>query len=113
MRNSRFVYFFLMLLPLVMIGCRGGNPQHLIEEADHVGLVSYYMQEAQSLRLKAQEWEFMAEFYEQHPASYTKVDPAKHATHCRTIAESYRKAAIEAEALAREHRQRLPEPRRD
>jgi len=112
MRNSRFVYF-LMLLPLVMIGCRGGTPQHLIEEADHAGLVSYYTQEAQTLRQKAQEWEFMAEFYEQHPASYAKANPAQHAAHCRAITESYRKAAGEAEALAREHRERLPEPKRD
>ena len=103
----------LALLPLVIGGCEGVGPLRLAEQQDHAGLVSYYAREAQTLRQKAQEWEFMAEFYGMHPESYTKIDPAQHEAHCRAIAQSYRKAAEEAEALARLHRNRLPEPRRD
>ncbi len=102
-----------MVLYLGLAGCAGTAPQRLIEQQDHAALVSYYLKEAQTLRQKAQEWEFMAEFYGLHPESYTKVEPAQHEAHCRAIAQSYRKAAKEAEALARMHRQRLPEPGRD
>ena len=103
----------LSLVFLALIGCAAVTPHRLLERQDHAALVSYYLKEAQTLRQKAQEWEFMAEFYGLHPASYTNVEPAQHEAHCRAIAQSYRKAAVEAEALARAHRNRLPEPSRD
>ncbi len=103
----------LSLVILALIGCAEVTPQRLLEQQDHAGLVTYYTREAQALRQKAQEWEFLAEFYGMHPESYTNVEPAQHEAHCRAIAQSYRKAAGEAEALARVHRARLPEPSRD
>ncbi len=112
MLKSKSMCFVVSIL-LLMMGCTGITPQRLIEQQDHAALVGYYTKEAQALRQKAQEWEFMAEFYGLHPESYTNVAPARHEAHCRSIAESYRKAADEAEALARKHRDRLPEPRRD
>jgi hypothetical protein len=36
------------------------------------------------------------------------MDPKQHAAHCKTIADAYRQAAAEADALATEHRGQLP-----
>ncbi len=50
----------------------------------------------------------MAEFYEKHPEPDAKADAVQHAAHCRAIAQSYVKAADEADALAQEHRAMRP-----
>ena len=47
------------------------------------------------------------EFYETHPKRYDTVQAAEHAARCRAIAESYRRAAAETEAMAAEHRSKL------
>jgi hypothetical protein len=95
-------------LMLALQGCMGVSTQHMIDQQDHSGLAMHYSQEAKELREKATHWEFMAEFYEQHPEPEAKADAAQHAAHCRTIAQSYRKAADEADALAAEHRRQRP-----
>ncbi len=86
--------------------------QSLISKSDHEGLANYYVQQAQELKEKAKHWEFTAEFYEKHADPKAKADSAQHAAHCRAIAQSYRKAAEEAEALIGEHRAMRPSLRR-
>ena len=83
-------------------------PQDLVNRGDHAGLESFYKRQAQDLREQAKTWETLAESYERHRDPHGKLEPAQHAAHCRAIGESYRKAADEADALAREHRQQLP-----
>lgn len=80
----------------------------MISQHDHAGLANYYGQQAQELREKAKNWEFMAEFYEKHPEPEAKSGSSQHAAHCRTIGQNYRKAADEADALATEHRAMRP-----
>ena len=86
----------------------GTPPQSMISANDHNGLAIYYTQQAQELKEKAKSWEFTAEFYEKHEDPKTKAESAKHAAHCRAIAQNYKKAAAEAEALVTEHRAMLP-----
>jgi len=105
----RFVpVIFALGLVVAMQACIGTSPERLIDQHDHPSLASYYAQQAQELRDKAKQWEFMAEFYEKHPEPEAKPDSAQHAAHCRTIAQNYQKAAEEADALATEHRRQRP-----
>ncbi len=90
-------------LALVLQGCAEISVQRMIDANDHNGLANYYAQQAQELRGTATRWQMRAEWYEMHPAPHGKVKPQQHAAHCRAIADSYKKAADEAEALAREH----------
>lgn len=109
MRHGGSVLVLVVLsLAFVLPGCAETSQQRLITAHDHPRLANYYSDQAQELREKAKYWEFMAEFYEQHPEQEAKADAAQHAAHCRTIAQSYRKAAEEAEALAAEHRRQRP-----
>jgi hypothetical protein len=84
-------------------------PQDLVNKGDHPGLANFYKEQAQELREKATVWDTLAESYERHRDPHGKIEPAQHAAHCRAVAASYRKAADEADALATEHRQQLPE----
>ena len=86
----------------------GTSPQRMINANDHNGLANYYAQQAQELREKAKAWEMTAESYERHSEPHGKTEPKQHAAHCRAIAQSYVKAADEAEELAREHRAMRP-----
>ncbi len=80
-------------------------PAHqMISSHDHPRLVNYYADHVQELREKAKQWEFATELYEKHPEPDARADTAQHAPHCWTIAQNYRKAADEADALAQEHR---------
>jgi len=102
---------FAFGLVIVMQGCAGifsgTPPQTMIEQKDHAGLANFYKQQAQELREKAKTWETWAEFYDRHQAPHGKTVPIQHAAHCRVIAQSYLKAAEEAESLAIEHRHML------
>ncbi len=104
----------LLLIPasfalmLVAQGCAETSAQRMINQNDHAGLANYYAQQAQELRAKANQWEFTAEYYEKHSEPHGKTEPAQHAAHCRAIAQSYLKAADEADELAREHRAMRP-----
>ena len=86
----------------------GMSPQQMISSHDHPRQANYYADQARELREKAKQWEFTAEFYEKHPEPDAKADTAQHAAHCRAIAQSYSKAADEADALAKEHRAMRP-----
>ncbi|MDP3090953.1 MAG: hypothetical protein Q8N04_09760 [Nitrospira sp.] len=89
------------------IAHREASAQRLLDRQDHAGLAKYYAQQAQEFTGKAKDWESLAEFYETHPKKYDTVQAAEHAARCRAIAESYRRAAAEAKAMAAEHRPRL------
>ena len=115
MRNMRWV-MTLMVLGLLVGGPSWAEtsatpPQNLISANDHNGLAIYYTQQAQDLMERAKHWEFTAESYEKHQDSKTKAESAKHAAHCRAIAQNYKNAAAEADALATEHRAMLPHGR--
>ncbi len=89
----------------LLAGCVGMWPPDMIARDDHVGLATYYEYEAKALREKARIWEAWAESYERHRPPHGKIEAEQHAAHCRAAASSYRKAAEEAAALAREHRE--------
>jgi hypothetical protein len=77
----------------------------LIRAGDHRKLETYYREEAQNLKAKAERWEFVAEYYEKFPQEYAG-DPATvhmHIVNLRAIAEDYRKAMHEARDLAARH----------
>ena len=92
------------------IGCEmlKPAPQDLIMKGDHAGLESFYKKQVVELQEKAKSWDMMAESYEKHPDPHGKLDPREHAKHCRDVAGAYRKAAAEADELARAHRAQLP-----
>lgn len=96
-------------LVVVLQGCAETSTQTMINANDHVGLANYYTQPAQELREKAKGWQKTAEFYEKHSEPHGKTEPQQHAAHCRAIAQSYVKAADEAEELAREHSAMKPQ----
>lgn len=100
--------FFAVGLLLVLQGCAETSTQRMINANDHVGLANYYAQQAQELREKANAWEMTAEFYEKHSEPHGKTEPKQQAAHGRAIAQSYAKAADEADELAREHRAMRP-----
>jgi len=86
------------------VGCAGGQLQEMLDRHDHAGLVSYYQKEAEMHRAKAKQWSDAARYYEQHGEPHGKLEPEQHAAHCRALAELHQKAAVEADALAADHR---------
>lgn len=109
MLRARLVsMLFAVGLVLVLQGCAETSTQRMINAHDHNGLANYYAQQAQEFREKAKSWEFTAEYYDKHSEPHGKTEPAQHAAHCRAIAQSYKKAADEADALAQEHRAMRP-----
>ncbi len=97
-----------VLLFLALQGCAETSTQRMISANDHAGLANYYAQQAQELRETAKRWETTAEFYDRHSYPHGKTEPKQHAAHCRAIADNYKKAAEEADALASEHRAMRP-----
>ena len=83
-------------------------PQELITKGDSASLADYYKEQAQELREEAKAWDKLAESYG-HVKPYGRAETRDHAVHCRAIAATYRKAADEADALAAEHLQELPQ----
>lgn len=109
MSNGRWVVMLCVLGGVMMLqGCAETSTQRMINANDHNSLANYYTQQAQELREKAKGWEMTAEFYDKHSDPHGKTDPKQHAAHCRAIAQNYKKAADEADALAQEHRAMRP-----
>ena len=98
-----------VLPAIALIGCTSGLPHELVERNDHAGLVQWYQQEATVLRAKADQMHAMAEEYAK-PAY--QLSPKETRTelinHCLRFFNYYTKAAEEAEALAKMHRERSP-----
>ena len=65
---------------------------------DHDEIAAYYREQAESLKKKAQDHKVMAETY-----SKAFAGKADWATHCRSLASYYEKAAKENETLAKLH----------
>jgi hypothetical protein len=104
MRFRGTVPWILAIAMFAMVGCAGGQLQEMLDRHDHAGLVSYYHKEAEMHRAKAKQWADAARYYEQHREPHGKLEPEQHAAHCRALAELHQKAAVEADALAADHR---------
>lgn len=106
MNSSRCLTWFILLFVVAVMACSTGPPRELIERNDHNGLATWYEQEALRLRSKAEEMRQMAELYAEpsyRPAP--KESKSDLIFHCRSFMDYYTKAAEEAEALAKLHRE--------
>ena len=107
MKISRRLGWFGILFVVAVMACTtAAPPRELIQRNDHESLATWYAQEAARLRGKAEEMRQMAEQYatpSYQPAP--KESKAELIAHCQLFIESYTKAAQEAEALAKFHRE--------
>lgn len=73
---------------------------------DHYSLATYYDEQAQMNKTKAQDWEFAADYYERFPGDFSGkgMSVAEHVAHCRAIAEDFKKAEQQNRELAAKHR---------
>lgn len=103
-------------LALALQGCAeltpGNSPKTMVQEQDHRALVGHFTREAEELRLKATRANDLADIYEALVKADSTTEEgqrlAKRAARVRDLAQDYRKAAAEAEAMAAEHRGQLP-----
>ena len=82
-------------------------PQDLVAKNDHA-VETWYLKEAAHLRQRTKDMTAMAEEYQKIQGSSTPSDvPAKIVLvqHCQALESMYSKAADEAEAMARAHRE--------
>lgn len=109
MKISRQLSWFIPLFIVVMMACSTSPPRDLIERNDHSGLATWYEQEALRLRGKAEEMRQMGDRYAAfaYPLS-PKESKGELLRHCRDFMQYYTKAAEEAEALAKLHREQEP-----
>lgn len=75
--------------------------------ADHQKLALHYRAEASRLAAESKEHEELAAAYAKSPSAHDVKHPNSPptASHCRTLAASYAKAAKDAEAIALAHEQ--------
>jgi len=73
--------------------------------ADHTKLAKHYEAKAAEYEASAKEHEELAKEYDTHPTGHDQKHPmmALTAAHCRTFAESNRKAAAEAREIGKAH----------
>ncbi len=110
MKISRQLSWFVLMLIVVVAACStAAPPRELIERNDHSGLATWYEQEAVRLRDKAEDMRQMAELYAK-PSYQPAPKESKRdlIAHCRSFMDYYTKAAEEAEALAKLHREQEP-----
>ena len=71
----------------------------------HFTLALQYEELAQINKSKADNWEFMADYYEKFPRVYhdTSMPLKEHIAHLRAIASDFRKAEDQARESAAEH----------
>ena len=109
MKISRQLSWFILLFVMAVMACSTGPPRELIERNDHSGLATWYEQESVRLRGKAEE---MYQMSERYAASVYPLSPKESKgellRHCRSFMQYYTKAAEEAEALAKLHREQAP-----
>jgi len=101
----RGVMAALMVAGIVACATIASPPQDLVAKNDHAGLETWYVKEAAHLRKRTKDMMAMAEEYRKLP-SRPGSGPAKIllVQHCQTLVETYAKAADEADAIARAHR---------
>ncbi len=104
------VLWGLVLGGLVACAMIASPPEGLVSKNDHAALAVWYDKEAIHLRQHAKEMMVMAEEYRKNPDSSArggvspKVDLLQH---CESLVGMYRKAAEEADLLAKGHRDML------
>ena len=107
MKTSRHMSWFGMLFILAVMACTTTvPPRELIQRNDHGGLAMWYEQEAVRLRGKVEEMRQMVELYAKpsyQPAP--RESKSELIAHCQLFIDYYTKAAEDAEALAKVHRQ--------
>ena len=109
MRNSsnwKMVVGALMVAMLV--GCASVvpvPPSQMVQQNDHAGLAAWYKEEASHLRAHAEDMRQMAKNYEQRMTKPKQKSVL--IQHCRNLVEKYTKAAEEADALAKLHKEQL------
>jgi hypothetical protein len=105
--------FAFMVLGFLIVNqsfAGGGSPNIEgiggIAVGDHHKLVMYYEEQAQINKTKAQDWEFVAEYYGKFPEMFREkgMTAAEHIAHCRAIAEDFKKAERQNRELAAKHR---------
>ena len=106
MKLSRQLSWFILLFVVAVMACSTGPPRELIERNDHSGLATWYEQEALRLRGKAEEMRQMGDRYAAHAYPLSpKESKGELLRHCSDFMRYYTKAAEEAEALAKLHRE--------
>ena len=109
MRISRLLSGFVLLFVVTVTACSTAPPRELIERNDHSGLAAWYEQEAVRLRGKAEEMRQMGDRYAAHAYPLSpKESKGELLRHCSDFMRYYTKAAEEAEALAKLHREQEP-----
>jgi hypothetical protein len=107
MKTWRCLGSFVVLFIVAVMACSTTvPPRELIERNDHGSLAIWYDQEAVRLRGKVEEMRQMVELYAEpsyQPAP--KESKTQLIAHCRLFINYYTKAAEEAEALAKLHRE--------
>jgi hypothetical protein len=75
-------------------------------ETDHRVLTMVFDEEADANKAKADQWDFVAEYYEKFPAEFSgsKMTVAEHIAHCREIADHYKRAEKQNREMAAKHR---------
>lgn len=114
MRNSHMIVALVGLsLGILSSGCAELSSKGAGDVTDHRAMVGYYSQQAQQLKLNASRAESLADLYEQLVGPNPTTDEGQRLTaraaRSRAIAQSYLKAAQEAEALMAEHQRQLPQ----
>ncbi len=105
MKISWPLTWFVLLFIVVVMACSTAPPRELIERNDHSGLATWYEQEAVRLRGKAEEMRQMGDRYASYPyPTSPKQFRGEVVRHCRDFMQHYTRAAEEAEALAKLHR---------
>ena len=72
---------------------------------DHYAISSYYDEQAQVAKSKAENWDFAADYYQKFPGEVSgKMTAAEHIAHLRSVAEDLRKDEQHYRDMAKKHR---------
>jgi len=111
MLKVKWASAFLVLGLLVVMQSFAGThdiPGSMIGKGmgDHHEIAMYYEAQAQADKSKAENWEFMADYYAKYPQEYSgKAETLEmHVAHLRSVAGDLRKSAEKNQALAAQHR---------
>jgi hypothetical protein len=104
MLKVRWTFAFMVLGFLVAMPSFAETPlDRMMAKGDHAGLEQYYAKEAKEFKTKATHWEFLADYYSEHP-DQAGDKPNEHIAHLRGVAKELLQSAHEAQDLAATHR---------